>query len=128
MASEPIKFSRAAERLITDLRGIPDTTPARMRRRPTREMAGLVEDLLVKHQVGRPSVEQTIREHWPELVGAANAAYSHATQIDPRGRLAVLTSHSVVRNELFLNRAMIVERIRALPGCAHIRSLLLRSG
>ncbi len=128
MASEPVHFSRAAERLIADFRGVPDATPTRMRRRPTREMAGLIEDLLVKHQVGRPSVEQTIREHWPELVGAANAAYSHAAQIDPRGRLAVLASHSVVRNELFLHRAMIVARIRALPGCAHVRALQLRSG
>ena len=128
MATEPQNFSRLAERLIADFRGVPDTTSGRMRRRPTREMAGLVEDLLVKHQLGRPSVEQTIRNHWPELVGAANAAYSHATQIDPRGRLAVLVSHSVVRNELFLHRQMIVERIRALPGCAQVRSLLLRSG
>jgi hypothetical protein len=90
-------------------------------------MAGLVEDLLVKYQVGRPSVEQTIRDHWAELVGAPNAAYSHATQIDARGCLAILTTHAVVRNELFLNRQLIVDRIRALPGCAHVRSLQFRS-
>ncbi len=125
---EPQHFSRAAESLIADFRGVPDTTPARMRRRPTRELAGLVEELLVKHQLGRPSPEQSIRDHWPELVGSANAAYSHAAQIDPRGRLAVQVSHSVVRNELFVARELILARVRALPGCAHVRSLLLRSG
>jgi hypothetical protein len=124
----PKPFSRVAERMIADLRGFADETPARMRRRPTRELAGLVEELLIKHQVGRPSVEQTIRDHWPELVGAPNAAYSHAAQLDPRGKLAVLVTHSVVRNELFLNREMILDRIRALPGCSGVRSLQFRSG
>ncbi len=121
-------FSRVAERMIADLRGFADDTPPRMRRRPIREIAGLVEELLVKHQVGRPSVEQTIRDRWSELVGAANAAYSHAAQLDPRGKLAVLVTHSVVRNELFLNREMILERIRALPGCRAVRALQLRNG
>ncbi len=121
-------FSRVAERLIADFRGIADESSARMRRRPTREIAGLVEALLVKHQIGRPSAEQTIRDHWPEIVGPANATYAHAAQIDPRGRLAVLVTHAVVRNELFMHRQMIVDRIRALPGCDTVRSLLLRAG
>jgi len=124
----PPRFSRAAEKLIADLRGLPDESSARMRRRPTREMAGLVEELMVKHQLGRPSPEQTIRDHWPEVVGPANTAYAHASQIDPRGRLVVLVTHAVVRNELFMHRQMIVDRIRALPGCAHVRSLMLRAG
>jgi len=127
-AKEPPHFSRAAEALIADLRGVPDTTPARMRHRPTRELSGLVEELLVKHQLGRPSPEQSIRDHWAEIVGPANAAYSHAAQIDPRGRLAVQVAHAVVRNELFHHRQMIVGRIRELPGCAHVRDLVLRSG
>ena len=125
---EPPHYSRAAEKLIADLRRIPDATPARQRRRPTREMAGLVEELLVKHQIGRPSPEQAIRDRWPEIVGAANAVYSHALQIDARGRLAVMVSHAVVRNELFIARELILSRIRALPGCAVVRQILLRSG
>ena len=126
--AEPVPFSRAAERLIADLRGFADDTPARMRRRPTREIASLVEELMVKHQIGRPSAEQTIRDHWAEIVGPANAHYSHATQIDARGRLAVLVTHAVVRNELFVARELILPRIRALPGCAHITALNLRAG
>ena len=127
MASEPPQFSRAAEDLIASLRRLP-VEPGRQRRRPTRDAGSLIEDLMVKYQIGRPSAEQTIRDHWPELVGPANAHYSHAAQIDARGRLAVLASHSVVRNELFLHRLMIVDRIRALPGCGHVRALHLRAG
>jgi len=42
--------------------------------------------------------------------------------------LLVHASHAVVRNELFLNRAEIVERVRRLPGCASIARLHLSQG
>ncbi|HEY8932388.1 MAG TPA: DUF721 domain-containing protein [Rariglobus sp.] len=128
MAQEPAHFSRQAENLIAALRRVPDTTPERMKKRPTKELAGLVEELMVKYQIGRDSPEQLIREHWPELVGPANAHYSHAVQIDPRGRLTVLAGHAVVRNELFIHRQTIVERIRKLAGCGHVRELNIRAG
>jgi len=128
MAQEPAHFSRQAENLIAALRRVPDTTPARMKKRPTQELSGLVEELMVKFQIGRDSPEQLIRDHWPELVGPANAHYSHAAQIDPRGRLTVLAGHAVVRNELFIHRQTIVERIRKLPGCGQVRELNIRAG
>jgi hypothetical protein len=128
MPDEPPKFSFQAEKLIASLRRIPDETSPRMKKRATKELASLVEDLLVKHQIGRESPEQTIRDHWPQIVGAANAQYSHAAQIDPRGRLGVLASHAVVRNELFHHRKLIVEKIRKLPGCTHVREINVRSG
>ena len=37
-------------------------------------------------------------------------------------------SHSVVRNELFFHRQSVLAKIKALPGCATIRGLVLRSG
>ena len=124
----PPRFSRLAEELIADFRHIPDETPARMRKRTTRDMAVLVEELLVKHQVGRPSLEQTIRDRWPEIVGAANAAYSHAAQIDTRGQLVILASHGVVRSELILHRETIIARIRQVPGCGQIKGIHVRAG
>jgi hypothetical protein len=128
MPDKPRQFSRLAEELIGEFRRIPDGQPRRMRKRATRPLAELVESLLVKHQIGRDSPEQTIRGHWSEIVGPAHAHYSHAAMIDARGKLTVLASHSVVRNELFLHRKLIVEKIRGLPGCAHVRTLLLRAG
>ncbi|MFA6960234.1 MAG: DciA family protein [Opitutaceae bacterium] len=128
MPKEPTPFSYQAEKLIAALRRVPDTTPARMKKRPTKDLSGLVEELMIKYQVGRESPEQTIRENWPELVGPANAHYSHAAQIDPRGRLTVLAGHAVVRNELFIHRQMIVERIQKLPGCSKVRELNIRAG
>lgn len=126
--NEPHSFSKLAEELIGEFRGVPGQQPRRQRRRPTRPLAQLVEDLLVKHQIGRESPEHTIREHWATVVGAANAHYSHALSIDPRGRLIVIASHSVVRQEITLHRHTILSRIRDLPGCGHVRSLAVRAG
>ncbi|MDD2765923.1 MAG: DUF721 domain-containing protein [Opitutaceae bacterium] len=121
-------FSRAARELIGDFRGVPLDEPRKMRRRPTKTMAPLIEELLVKYQIGRHSCEQTIRDHWAEMVGAANAAYSHPVRLDRGNSLLVLVSHGVVRNELFLHRASILEKIQKLPGCDHVRALNLRAG
>jgi hypothetical protein len=124
---EPHQFSKIAEELVGDLRGIASEEPARSRKRATQPLAAVLEQLLQKHQIGRSSPEQHIRDRWPEIVGPANAAYSHAARIEGN-RLVVLAAHSVVRNELFLHRAEIVARLRKLPGCDTIKSLNLRSG
>jgi hypothetical protein len=61
------------------------------------------------------------------LVGAANASYSHPVTVE-RNLLLVLTSHAVVRNELFQHRTQILAKLQKLPGCAHIKGINLRSG
>jgi hypothetical protein len=75
-----------------------------------------------------PTAEQAIRDRWPEVVGPANASYSNAVRIDERGRLIVHATHAVVRNELFMNRAEIIERIRRIPGCTAVKYLHLVQG
>lgn len=127
MPDQPHQFSKLAEELVGDLRGVPYDEPRRAVKRATQPLAGVIEQLMVKHQIGRPSAEQAIRDQWPALVGAANAAYSHAARIE-RGRLIVLAAHSVVRNEIFLHRDEIVARIRKLPGCETLCSLNIRAG
>lgn len=125
--NQPHQFSKLAEELVGDLRGIAFDDPKRSKKRPTRPLADLVEELLQKNQIGRSSPEQTIRDHWVELVGSANASYSHPARIE-RNWLVVLAAHAVVRNELFHHRGEILARIQKLPGCAHIKSLNLRAG
>ena len=127
MPDEPHQFSKIAEELVGDFRGIAPNEPPRSKKRPAQSIGAIVEQLMVKHQIGRPSAEQAIRDRWAEIVGVANASYSHAARIE-RNRLVVFAAHSVVRNELFLNRDKIVERIRKLPGCETVKSLNLRAG
>jgi Dna[CI] antecedent, DciA len=128
MPDEPREFSRGAEALIGDFRGIRFTEPPRMRRRPVKGMEPLIETLLVKYQIGRHSCEQTIRDHWPEIVGTANAAYSHPVRIERGRSLLVLVSHSVVRNELFMHRESVLEKVKNLPGCEEVQDVNFRAG
>ena len=124
--SEPKEFSRAVENLIAGLRDLPEDT-SRARNRKASELASLIDELLVKHRISHDSLEHSIRAKWAELVGVANAAYSHPLVMEKK-LLVVLVSHAVVRNELFLHKDAIVEKLRQLPGCADIKGLALRSG
>jgi hypothetical protein len=127
MPEEPHHFSKLAEELIGDLRHVAFDEPRRQVKRAAKPLGALVEELMVKHQIGRDSPEHTIRAHWVDLVGTANASYSHPVTID-RGRLTVVASHAVVRNELFMNRDVIADKIRQLPGCKDVRNLNIRAG
>ena len=121
-------FNHAARELIAAFRGVTNDVPARQRRRPTQSLSPLIEELLAEHRIGRASPEDAIRENWPALVGPAIAHYSHAGQIDPRGKLTVLYNQAVAGNELRFHQAAILARVRALPGCSHIKSLAIRAG
>jgi len=124
--SEPKEFSRAVENLIAGFRDLPEDT-AVSKRRKTTELGALVDELLVKYRISHDSVEHSIREKWSELVGAANASYSHPVTVE-RNQLIVLVSHGVVRNELFHHRLAILQKLQKLPGCADIRGIALRVG
>lgn len=126
MAGEPKEFSREVQNLIARFRGLPEDQ-TRTKRRKTQDIAALIDDLLIKHRISHDSLEHSIREKWPELVGVANAAYSHPVVVE-RGQLLVLCSHGVVRQELFHHRLAILDKLRKLPGCAEIRGLTLRAG
>ena len=120
---EKHSFSVIAEKLIGAFRGIPDEDTGKMRKRPTQNIHDLIEKIQDKYQIGRESPQRILLEHWEEIVGSANALYSHPREISTRGVLIVSTAHPVVRNELFHNRNMILKRIKALPGCSTIRSV-----
>jgi hypothetical protein len=124
---EPEKeLSRAVENLIADLRGLP-AEDSRSRRRKAQDLGPLIDELLVKYRISHDSLEHSIRDKWAELVGVANATYSHPLIVE-RAQLVVLVSHSVVRNELFHHRMEILARVQKLPGCSGIKGINLRSG
>ena len=88
-----------------------------------------MDQLIAKHRIGGSGPEDGIRERWAELVGTANASYSHPARLEREGTvLIVLTTHSVVRNELFLHRLSIVEKLKKLPGCSGIKRLHIVAG
>ena len=122
-------FRHIARQLVADLRGVPDNTPARQIKRPTHALGALLDELLVKHHIGRHTPEDAIRENWPSLVGPAIAHYSHAGQIDPKGKLTILYNQPVAGNELRFHQAAILAKIQALPGLRNVvKSLAIRAG
>ena len=122
-------FRNVARQLVADLRGVPDRTPARQIKRPTHALGALLDELLVKHHIGRHTPEDTIRENWPALVGPAIAHYSNAGQIDPKGKLTILYNQPVAGNELRFHQAAILAKIQALPGLRNVvKSLAIRAG
>jgi hypothetical protein len=126
MSDAPKEFSHEVENLIASFRGVPEDD-TRARNRATQDLGKLIDELLVKYRISHDSLEHSIREKWPELVGVANATYSHPVVIE-RAQLLVLCSHAVVRNELFHHRLQILEKLRKLPGCEGIKGLTLRAG
>ncbi len=126
MPEQPNVFSRAVENLIAGFRDLPEDR-GRSKRRKAVDLGTLVDELLVKHRISHDSLEHSIREKWPGLVGAANASYSHPLVVE-KGLLVVLVSHAVVRNELFLHKDSILAKLKLLPGCGGIKGLALRSG
>ena len=126
MSAEPKEFSRAVENLIAGLRELPEDR-GRSKKRKATELGALVDELLVKYRISHDSLEHSIREKWPGLVGLANASYSHPVVVE-HNLLVVLVSHAVVRNELFQHRETILGKLRQLPGCASIKGLALKTG
>jgi len=126
MSDEPKTFTRAVENIIAGFRALPEDR-GRSKRRKTTELGSLVDELLVKYRISHDSLEHSIREKWPAIVGVANASYSHPVTVE-RGLLVVLVSHAVVRNELFQHREPILAKLKKLPGCEDIRGLTLRTG
>ena len=124
---EAHEFSRDIENLIASFRGLPNDD-SRTKRRQEQPLGEALDKLLRKYHVGEDAPDHTIRQHWAEIVGAANAAYSHPVKIDPKGKLLVLVSHAIVRDEHRLLETIILQRVRKLRGCERVSALTLRAG
>ncbi len=125
---EPPHFSKLAEELIGDLRGVPSSEPRRQIKRPTQAAASIIEGLANKYGLGQSTPEQSLRDRWPELVTPTLAAYSHVVEVSKSGWLVVMVSNAVAKHELTNNRRIFLPRIKAVPGCAHIKGLTFRAG
>ena len=106
---------------------MPSEDVPRERRRPTRDLAGLLEELCAHHGIGRSTPEQDLRESWAAIVGGPNASYSHPARIE-KGVLIIAVAHPVVRNELYMAREALLAKVQARPGCAIVKRLRLTSG
>lgn len=120
-------FTRRIENLIANFRGLPEN-PSRSRIRQTRGIGDLVERVVHKHRIGMASPQDAIRDAWGEIVGEANQQFAHPARIERDRCLVVAVSDPVVRQELQFSKALLLKRIRAVPGCGQIREVVFRNG
>jgi hypothetical protein len=126
--AEPHAFSRSIENLIADFRGVPGDE-SRSKKRNDQPLGAAIDKLLRKYHIGDDAPDHTIRKHWAEIVGHANAAYSHPVKIDGKtGKLLVMVSHAVVRDELRLLETILLQRVRQLHDCDKVTGLTIRAG
>ena len=121
------KFSRAVENMVAEIRGLPpDTSHSKLR--DTRTAGDMVDQILRKYRVGMTTPEEAIREAWTEIVGAPNAEYCHPERIERNRTLVVAVSNPVVRQELLFHKAVVLQRIQAIPAAQHIKTVVFRAG
>ncbi len=113
--------------MIADLRGVPPDE-SRSRLRDTRPIGDLADHLLHKHRIGMKTPEEAIRDAWVEIVGAPNAEYRHPLRIDRSRILVVGVSNPIIRQELLFHKKVVLQRIRAIPACAHLTDVMFRAG
>ena len=130
MPERPAKirpFSAEDLALIDRFRGAP-RNPVRKTRVPN--PMGLKMDRILSHlrveQEETP--ERTILAHWKELLGEERFQRCAPARLQRDGTLVVLAPNPVVRQELSFDKRKLLGKIRRLPGCAFVKSILLRGG
>lgn len=127
-AKQP-QFSKLAEELIGEFRGLDASQPSRQVKRRAKSSAEVIEGIVNRYHLGdEASPEQSLRDRWSEIVTPTLAAYSHVVEISKSGWLVVMVSNAVAKQELSNNRRIFLPRIKAVPGCEHIKGLSLRAG
>lgn len=120
------RLTAADRATVENFLGLP--APSVRRRRPPRSLGGLVESWLPAEGAAvEAGPTGTLLASWEDLLGPARARRCHPVRLRPDGVLVVAVPNPVLRQELSWEKRDLLAAIRALPGCAGIRRLLLRS-
>ncbi len=116
------RFSRTVANMLAELSGRP-AIRSRATQRPLKTMDDAVRDAIVRLRLDRPVPENSIVAHWAELLPPRLARRCAPLKVLEGGRLTVQCENAVVRSEAkFHEKAMLI-KIRALPGCAEVKSI-----
>ena len=120
-------FTRRIENMVADFRELPiNRSGARIRRMSS--IGALVDKLISKHNINQVRLESIIMEHWKNLLGPERAHRCVPQKITKDQSLIILTSNATLRNELFMSRNDLLEKIQQLPGCQNLKSVIVRAG
>lgn len=123
----PFKFKRSVERLIANLRGIPENYEGEAPK-TEKDVSSVVDRVLNRYKIGVNSLEDRIVENWKQIVGPANATNCHPSRIDRERTLIISVSNPVIRQELQFNKRLILQNLHKIEGGKKIRTLVFKSG
>lgn len=116
------KFSRTVANLLAELSGLPKDR-SRSSDRPIKTIDEAVREAVSKLRLDRPVPETAIVAHWAELLPSRLARRCAPLKVLEGGKLTVQCENAVVRSEAKFHERAMLAKIRALPGCAEVRSI-----
>lgn len=128
MEKDPFRYSRSTQKLIANLRGIPENYKPENNWATEKGLDSIVDRLLKKYKIGEESIEDLIRENWPKIVGPANAPHCSPSRIERDTTLFIAVANPVIRQELQFNKSMILSNVRLLKGGNKIRNVVFKAG
>ena len=96
-----------------------------MERRKTVHISEVIQELLKKNNMKSRLDETTITQKWEEVVGKTMAKYTQKVYVN-KGILYVEVTSSVARNELAMNRSILIERLNEITGSETIKDIIFR--
>jgi len=120
------RFSRKVSNLLAELSGLPKDW-SRSTDRPVKTMEEAVREAVTKRGLDRPVPETAIIAHWAELLPSRLARRCAPLKVLEGGRLTVQCENAVVRSEAKFHERAMLAKIKALPGCAEVRSIVFVS-
>ncbi len=92
-------FSREVNNLIANLRRVPEDR-GRSIPRAVKPIDSVVEVILERYKIGKPTAEEIIVKHWKEIVGEQTAHRARPMKIVNGKQLVIYASNSVIKQEL----------------------------
>lgn len=96
-----------------------------MERRKTVHISEIIQELLKKNNIKSKLDETTITQKWEEVVGKPMSRYTKKAYIS-KGILYVEVISSVARNELVMNRSILIERLNTITGNETIKDIIFK--
>ena len=96
-----------------------------MRRKNTEFLGDVINQFLKESKLDKPLYEQRLLNAWPEVLGPNIQSYTSALSIKNKILYVSITS-AVLRHDLFISRAQIVESLNKYVGKEVISDIIFQ--
>ena len=111
-----------SEKLLAAFRGVPHLGTWGGRRK-IKSLDGVLDRVIEKCGIEKPSVEQILIDHWRTIVGERFAHRCRPMKLFEGKILHIAAANPTLRQELIFKKSEIVEKIQQVPGCEEIEGI-----